>query len=166
MILGMSIHAFTVLHTLISLIAIGFGVVVAVGLVTGRRMDAFTGAFLFTTALTSITGFLFPGKIDPARIVGIISLLVLALAIYAWYFRELAHGWRATYVSAALVAFYLNCFVAVTQTFQKIPFFHALAPKGNEPPFAIAQLALLVVFIVLGFLAVRRFPPPVQIVVA
>ena len=166
MILGMSVHAFTVLHTFISLIAIAFGAVVAVGLIAGRRMSAFTGAFLSTTALTSITGFLFPGKLDPARIVGLLSLLVLALAIYAYYVRELAHGWRATYVSSALVALYLNCFVAVIQAFQKIPFLHVMAPNGNEAPFAITQLALLALFITLGFVSVRRFHPPVQIVVA
>ena len=66
-------------------------------------------------------------------------------------------GWRRIYVVCAMVALYLNCFVAVVQAFLKVPALHALAPHGNEPAFLIAQLALLAIFVWLTIVAARRF---------
>ena len=158
MVLGMSLATFTLLHVLISLIGIGSGLVVAYGLLASKPLDVSTATFLTTTVLTSLTGFLFPVEhLLPSHIVGIISLVVLALAIFARYGRRLAGSWRWIYVVSAVIALYLNCFVAVVQSFMKVPALHALAPTQKEPPFLIAQIALMVVFIVLGIFAVRNF---------
>jgi hypothetical protein len=159
----MSTATFTLLHVLISLIGIFTGLVVAAGLWTGKRLDTWTGAFLLTTVLTSVTGFMFPVPgFDPARVVGIISLLVLATAILGFYVFHVAGLWRWIYVTTALIALYLNCFVAVVQSFQKIPALHALAPNGSEPPFVAAQVTLMLAFVVIGVVCVRRFHPTTQ----
>ena len=160
MILGMSIGTFTLLHVIISLVGIATGLVVAAGLCNGKRLNGWTGVFLVTTVLTSATGFLFPGTgFDPARVVGVISLVVLAVAILAFYTYHVAGAWRWIYVTTALIALYLNCFVAVVQSFQKIPALHALAPKGTEAPFVAAQATLMLAFIIVGIVSVKRFHP-------
>jgi hypothetical protein len=156
----MSIATFTLLHVIISLIGIATGLVVAAGLWNGKRLDSWTGIFLLTTVLTSVTGFMFPGTgFDPARVVGVISLVALAIAILGFYAYHLAGAWRWIYVTTGLFALYLNCFVAVVQSFQKIPALHALAPNGNEAPFVAAQVTLMLAFIIIGVVAVKRFHP-------
>jgi uncharacterized membrane protein SirB2 len=102
---------------------------------------------------------MFPGSIDPAKVIGILSLIVLAIALVALYVNRLAGPWRWIYVITALVALYLNVFVAVVQSFQKLPPLAALAPTQSEPPFVVAQVAVMAIFIALGVLAVRRFHP-------
>lgn len=150
--------AFTLFHVAISLLAIGSGFVALAGLISGKRLDGRTAFFLATTVATSVTGFLFPiTRLTPGLVLGAISLVVLALAIYARYAGHLAGIWRPVYVVTAVVAVYLNVFVLIVQSFQKVPALHALAPTGSEPPFAIAQGLALVAFIGLGVLAVRRF---------
>jgi hypothetical protein len=134
MILGMSLSTFTLVHVLLSLAGIGTGFIVLFGLLNGKRLDGWTAIFLTTTALTSLTGFLFPFEhLLPSHIVGILSLLVLAVAILARYVFHMAGAWRGTYVITAAIALYLNVFVAVVQSFLKIPALHALAPAGKEP---------------------------------
>ena len=124
----------------------------------GKRLDGWTSIFLTTTVLTSVTGFLFPFEgLKPSYIVGGISLLVLAIAIWARYGGRLAGPSRWIYVVTAAVALYLNCFVAVVQSFLKIPALHALAPTGSEPPFLIAQLLVLAIFVWLTWRAAKRF---------
>jgi uncharacterized membrane protein SirB2 len=158
MILGMSTSTFTLLHVLISLAGIASGFIVVYGLSTGKRLDSWTAIFLTTTVLTSLTGFLFPVEhLLPSHVVGVISLVVLAVAILARYPLRLAGPWRWIYVVCALFALYLNCFVAVVQSFLKVAGLKALAPTQKEPPFLIAQLALIALFIVLGILAVKKF---------
>lgn len=168
MILGMSVAAFTQLHVIISLIAIVSGIIVALGMLGARRMPGMTALFLITTVATSFTGFMFDtpvdaprviGSLDPAKIIGLISLVFLALAILALYSYKLASSWRAVYVISALVALYFNCFVLVVQSFQKISFFHALAPTQKEPPFAVAQAILLILFVGIGIAAFKKFRP-------
>jgi hypothetical protein len=160
MILGMSVGAFTTLHVIISLIAILAGLVAVVAMIGNHRLNGVTALFLFTTLLTSVTGFFFHSKaIGPPHIVGVISLVVLAIALWALYGRKLVGVWRRVYVVTAVVALYLNGFVAVVQAFDKFPALHALAPKGTEPPFALGQGATLVVFVILGYLAVRKYRP-------
>jgi hypothetical protein len=145
-------------HVAISLVAILAGFVVAWGLVTGKRLDGWTALFLVTTVLTSLTGFLFPvDRFLPSHAIAILSLVVLAAAIYACYTRRLTGGWRLVYVIGAVAAFYLNFFVLVVQAFLKVPPLHELAPQGNEPPFAVVQLIVLAAFVVLGVLAAVRF---------
>ena len=160
MVFGMSLATYTLIHVIISLIGIGSGLVVLFGMFSSKRLDALTALFLATTALTSLTGFGFPFEhVTPGIILGILSLLVLALAIPARYSFHMAGKWRAIYVITAVIALYFNCFVLIAQSFLKIPALHALAPKGNEPPFAIAQGILLLLFIVAGTLAVKKFHP-------
>jgi hypothetical protein len=160
MTLGLSLSAFTTLHVVISLIGIATGFIVVYGLLNAQRMEAWTAVFLVTTILTSVTGFMFPiGGMTPALAVGAISLAVLAIAVLALYVFRLAGPWRWIYVVSALVALYLNAFVGVVQAFKQLAFLQPLAPTQSEPPFAAAQLAVLVLFLVLGFLAVRWFHP-------
>jgi hypothetical protein len=123
-----------------------------------QRLNAMTALFLATTALTSITGFLFPNEhVTPGIVIGILSMVILALAAAARYAFHLTGAWRRTYVISASIALYFNCFVAMAQSFMKIPALHAMAPHGNEPPFAIAQGVLLVVFVVLTIFAAKKF---------
>jgi hypothetical protein len=158
MILGMTLAAFTLFHVVISLVGIASGLIVAYGLLRGKRFDTWTAIFLLFTVLTSVTGFLFPfTHLLPSHIVGIISLVVLVIAILARYPLHLNGVWRLTYVISALLALYLNVFVLVAQLFLKVPALNALAPTGKEPPFLIAQLTVMAVFVVLTVLAAKRF---------
>ncbi len=160
MILGLSVYAFTVLHVVISLIAIAAGLSVVAGMLRSDSVSAWTAVFLTTTVLTVATGFLFPiTAFTPALGVGIVCAVALAAALMALYGFHLAGPWRLTYIVAAIFALYLNAFVAVVQAFQKLPWLHALAPTQSEPAFVAAQTALLIVFVVLGVLGARRFYP-------
>jgi hypothetical protein len=150
------------IHTWLSLIGLASGIVVLFGLLQARPLNGWTGVFLATTVLTSVTGYGLPADgILPSHIVGAISLAVLAVAILARYVYRLAGSWRWIYVVAAMAALYLNAFVAVVQLFRKVPALSALAPTESEPPFAIAQGVLLVVAVVLTIWAARAFRPAV-----
>ena len=158
MILGLSTATFTSVHVALSLIGIVSGVIVLYGMVRATRLDGWTALFLATTVLTSVTAFFFPStSFGPAHVVGVLSLVVLAAAIVALYFFRLAGPWRWIYIVGAVLALYLNVFVAVVQAFQKLPRLAALAPTQSEPPFLIAQLVVMAIFIVLGVVAVKRF---------
>jgi hypothetical protein len=158
---------FTLVHVAISLVGILSGLVVAYGLLTAKRLDGWTALFLVTTVATSVTGFFFPfNGVTPGIVLGILSLVVLAIAIYARYSRQLAGGWRRTYVISSIIALYFNVFVLVAQLFQKVPALHALAPTQKEPPFAVSQLVVMALFIAVGIASAKRFrepgPIPVQ----
>jgi hypothetical protein len=158
MILGMSTATYTLIHVIISLVAIGSGFIVLFGLLTGKRLDGLTALFLMITVLTSVTGFGFPfDHLSPAHEVGIISLVVLAIAILARYAFQLAGKWRWIYAVTAVMALYLNVFVLIVQSFLKIPTLKAMAPTQTEPPFLIAQVVVMLLFIVLGIFAVKKF---------
>jgi hypothetical protein len=162
MILGMSLSTFTMLHVIISLIGIVSGLVVLYGLFGSKVMPGMTALFLLTTILTSATGFLFPfDKLLPSHMVGVLSLVLLAIACIALYGMKLAGPWRWIYTLTALIALYLNVFVLIIQSFLKIGPLHALAPSvpPSEPPFAVVQGIVLVLFIVAIIGAVRRFRP-------
>jgi hypothetical protein len=156
----MMLKTLTLVHVVISLLGILAGFVVITGMLDADPMDGWTQFFLWTTVLTSVTGFMFPfQRLLPSHIFGVISLVVLAAAIYARYPGQLAGGWRLTYIIGAVVAQYLNVFVLVVQMFQKIPALKKFAPTQKEPPFALAQLAALIAFVALGILAATRFHP-------
>jgi hypothetical protein len=160
MILGMSIASFTLLHVIISLVGIVSGLIVLFAMMGGKQSGGWTELFLVATIATSVTGFLFPiTGFGPPEIVGIISLVVLAVALLALYGQHLAGAWRWIYIVSAAVALYLNVFVSVAQAFQKVSFLQPLAPTQSEPPFLVAQVVVMIAFIVLGYLAVRRFHP-------
>ena len=156
----MILEIYTLLHVIISLIGIFSGLVVLFGLLSAKHLDGWTKWFLITTVLTSVTGFFFPFHgFTPAIGVGIISLLVLAVAVYARYPRQLAGHWRWIYVVTAVIALYLNVFVAVVQAFEKVPALKVMAPTQTEPPFKVTQLVVLALFVVLGIVAAIRFRP-------
>jgi hypothetical protein len=158
MIFGVTLGTYTFIHVLIGLVGIGSGLVVIFGLLGGKRLDGWTGLFLATTVLTSVTGFGFPYEhLLPSHIVGIISLLILAAAIPARYVFHLTGAWRLIYVVGSGMALYLNVFVLVAQGFLKVPALKALAPTQKEPPFLVAQLVVLLIFAGLIILATKRF---------
>ena len=156
MVMGMS--AFTFVHVLLSLVGIFSGFVVAFGLFGGKLLNGWIGLFLLSTIATSVTGFMFPfHKFLPSHGVGIVSLIVLAVAVFALYNRHLAGAWRRTFAITAIAALYLNVFVLIVQLFLKVPALNALAPTQSELPFKIAQLTALVFFVLVGFLASKKF---------
>ena len=160
MIAGLSIENFTILHTAISLIGIVGGLIVLAGMLRARRLPGWTAVFLVTTLLTSVTGFMFPiNGLTPAIVFGLISIVILAIALAALYLKHLSGAWRWIYVTTALVALYLNVFVLIVQSFQKLPALQKLAPTQSEPPFLIAQAVALIAFLILGAMAARKFRP-------
>lgn len=152
------ITALILIHVLISFAALGAGFVLLQSMTKGRRQDNWHDFFLAGTIATSLSGFIIPAqKLLPSHVVGFVSLVALALAVYARYGKHLAGGWRRVYANSALTAFYFNVFVLVAQAFKQVPALHALAPTQAEPPFAIAQLLTLVAFVWAGRRAVRGF---------
>jgi hypothetical protein len=157
---GIPTPLFLQIHVALSLIALVAGLIVVYGWLSGKAFAALTALFLATLILTSITGFpLPPFGFDPPRAVGVVSLMLLAAAVLALYAFRHSGPWRWIYVVTAMTALYLDAFVGVIQAFAKLPFLHELAPTQSEPPFLIVQIVVLVIFVVLGILAVRRFHP-------
>jgi hypothetical protein len=157
---GIPTDTFVQVHVLISLIGIASGLIALYGLLAGKLLRGWTALFLAATILTSVTGFpLPPFGFDPPRIVGTISLLLLAAAVVALYGFHLAGPWRWTYLGGAIAALYLNVFVGVIQAFGKLSFLQAVAPTQSEPPFVIAQLVVLVAFVAFGVVAAMKFHP-------
>jgi hypothetical protein len=156
MILGMT--PFTFFHVVISLVAIVAGLMIAFGMMSGKRLNGWTALFLLMAVATDITGFMFPYHgFTPGIGVGIVSMVVLAIALFARYSRHMAGGWRSIYAITAIIAVYFNIFVLVAQLFEHVPSLHVLAPTGSEPPFLIAQVIVMVIFIALGIAAVKGF---------
>jgi len=156
----MILQIYTIVHTLISLVAIFTGIVVLFGMIAGKRLDGWTKWFLTTAVLTTVTGFFFPiHGFTPAIGLGIISLPFLAITILARCSRHLAGAWRWIYVIGAVICLYFNLFVLVVQLFEKVPALHALAPTQTESPFKLTQLVVLMLSTVLAIVAVIRFRP-------
>lgn len=151
---------FTLVHVLLSVIGIVAGLVVVGAFMSGKRFSSWDAIFLVTTILTNVTGFLFPFVVlMPSHILGGLSLVALAIALVALYGKHLTGGWRGVYVVTAVVALYFNVFVLIAQLFHRIPAMIALAPQQKEPPFAVTQLVVLVIFVVLGRAAWKGFVP-------
>jgi hypothetical protein len=160
MILGMSLSTFTAVHVMISLVGISAGFAVIFGMMKSKTVNGLTAVFLLTTVLTGVTGFGFPfHQLSPAHKVGMISLVFLAIAILARYSYRMVGKWRSIFVVTAIIAQYLNFFVLVVQAFEKVPSLNAMAPTQKEPPFLVAQLAVLAIFILLTIFAIRKFHP-------
>src|SRR5437870_10581108 len=160
------LQIYTIIHTLISLVAIFTGFVVVFGMLAGKRLDGWTKWFLITAVGTTITGFFFPFHgFTPAIGLGIISLPFLALTIFARYPKHLAGPWRWIYVIGAVICLYFNLFVAVVQAFEKIPALHALAPTQSEPPFKLTHVVVLLVSVLLAIVAAIRFHPEPRVVI-
>jgi hypothetical protein len=155
---GMTLATFTAVHVVLSLIGIVTGFVVVFSFLGGQRLRVWTGLFLLTSLATSVTGFAFPvDHLLPSHVVGALSLVVLAVAIIALYGLHYRSIWRGIYVVCMALALYFNVFVGVVQAFLKLPALHALAPQQTEPPFVVAQLLVLALFIALTVVAVKRF---------
>jgi hypothetical protein len=153
-----AVSALTLFHVLVSLVAIVAGIPVVYGFLKSQIYPRWTTLYIATTALTLITSFLFPfNGFTPAIGVGILCILIFIPTLYAKYRTSLTGFWRFVYVAGSVALLYFNCFVLIAQSFQKVPFLHVLAPKGDEPPFLVAQVILLLAAIVFGFLSVRRF---------
>jgi len=158
MVLGMSLATYTAVHVVISLIAIASGLVVLYGLLKAKPLNGTTALFLTTTVLTSVTGFGFPFMgVTPAIKLGIISFVLLAIAVIARYPLRMSGIWRKAYVISAIMALYFNVFVLIVQSFEKVPALKAVAPTQKEAPFVAAQVFVLAVFVVLTYLAAKRF---------
>jgi hypothetical protein len=152
------ITTFTLIHVVLSLVGIFAGLVVAGGFVAGKRLDGWTDVFLVSTVLTNVTGFGFPFvSLLPSHIVGVISLIVLAVVIGARYWKHLAGGWHGVFVVGAVLALYLNVFVLLAQLFLRLPALIVAAPTQKEPPFLVTQLVVLALFIWLGQAARRGY---------
>src|SRR6266542_6606619 len=151
---------YTIIHTVISLIAIFTGIAVLFRMLAGKRLDGWTKWFLTTAVLTTVTGFFFPFHgFTPAIGLGIISLPFLAITIFARYSKHLAGAWRWSYVIGAVICLYFNLFVLVVQLFEKVPALHAMASTQTVSPFKLTQLIVLTTFILLGIVAVIRLHP-------
>jgi hypothetical protein len=149
--------AFTLFHVLLSLVGIVAGFVAMFGWLRHERLERWTLVFLSTTVATSVTGFLFPyTQFLPSHAVGIISLLILPVAIVGYYVYRLSGPWRWLYPVTSVLALYLNMFVLVVQLFLKVPPLRALAPTQTEAPFLVAQLLNLAFFIWLGIATAQR----------
>ena len=165
MILGMSLSTFVTVHVIISLIGIVAGIIVMFGLLGSNRMPGLTAIFLLFTILINATGFLIPPLLSetllPSHMIGILSLVLLAIACIALYGLKLSGAWRWIYVVTAMLSLYLNVFVLIIQSFLKVPALHALAPSvpPSEPPFAIVQGIVLLFFVIVIIGAVRRYRP-------
>jgi len=151
------------LHLVVCFIALIAGAVVLVALCNGRHQPAWVAVLLLSSALISITGFPLPSPPgtptpDPAQVVGVLELVVVVIAALALYGGRLARIWGGLYDVTIVLAVYLNVFVTVAQAFSKVGFLHALAPTGKEPPFLIAQVLTLALFVVIGVIAFKRFP--------
>jgi hypothetical protein len=156
--MSFAITALTCIHVALSLAGIGSGLVVMYGLLAAKRFDTWTAVFLATTVGTSVTGFLFPfERFLPSHAVGVVSLLVLAIAIVARYARHLAGAWRRVYVISAVMALYLNVFVLIAQLFLKVPALKDTAPTQSEPPFLVSQLVLLALAVGFCVAAAMKF---------
>ena len=152
------ITTFTLIHVVLSLVGIIAGLIVAGGLVAGKRLDGWTGVFLVSTVLTNVSGFGFPFvSLLPSHIIGVLSLVVLAIVIVARYLKHLAGVWLGVYVVGAVLALYLNVFVLLAQLFLRLPALIVAAPTQKEPPFLVTQLIVLALFLWLGRTARRGF---------
>lgn len=161
MVLGMTLPMFTLVHVIISLIAIALGIVVMARFLSGREWDTATLGFLVMTALTNITGFLFPFKgVTPGIVLGVLGTVSLAVAVLTRYALHLK--WRRTYVIAICISLYFNVFVLIVQSFEKTPALHALAPTQKEPPFALAQGVVLAAFVIATVFAAKKFRGKLQ----
>ena len=154
----MNLSTFTWIHVALSLVGLISGLAVVIGLLAAKKLDGWTALYLASAVATSATGFGFPfERFGASHWISVVSLVVLAGAILARYVFHLAGAWRWIYVVGVVVSLYLLVFVAIAQAFLKVPALNALAPTQSEPPFAIAELGAMAVFVVLAIVAAKSF---------
>ena len=157
MILGLSVPTYTLVHVIISLVAVGSGIAVALAMMNNNRLPGWTALFLLTTALTSVTGFFLFTQFGPPHVFGIVTLIVMIPVLLGRYVYDLRGWWRLIYIVGALLVLWLNAVVAVIQFFEKFTFLKPLAPTQTEPPFVITQVVVLALVVVAGIVAAFRF---------
>jgi hypothetical protein len=156
----MILQIYTIIHTLISLVAIFTGFIVLFGLLSSERLDGWTKWFLISAVATTVTGFFFPFHgLTPAFKLGIISAVILAITIYARYFKNLSGPWRWLYAAGAVTSLYFNVVVLIVQSFEKVPALYSFAPTQTEQPFKVTQLVALALFMLFTIVAAIRFRP-------
>jgi hypothetical protein len=157
---GIPTHLFLQIHVAISLIALVAGLIALYGWINNKNWNGWTAVFFATIILTSVTGFPLPlFGLDPTRMVGILSLILLAMAVLGIYVFRISGPWRWIFIITATAALWLDALVGVIQAFAKLPSLHEFAPNGSEPPFLIVQLIVLAIFVLLGYWALRKFHP-------
>lgn len=173
MIVGLSVQTFTIIHVIISLLAIASGFVVVFGLIGSHRLPKLTSLFWTMTVLTTVTGFMFflsPTQakvLTPAAATGVVATLFFVLGLIALYGKQLYGRWRWIYAVSATVSLYLNIFVLIVQSFQKLTILNpaaSLTPPFPNPPFepvqfnfAVAQGAALIIAVMLGIVTALKF---------
>jgi hypothetical protein len=170
MIVGLSIATFTLVHVIITLIAIASGLIVVFGLIGSHRLPKLTALFWLTTVLTSVTGFMFflaptqAKMFTPAAGAGVVATVVFLVALFALYVRHLYGKWRWIYAITTVISLYLNVFVLIVQSFEKIKLINPAAPMVGPPfapptdfQFAVTQGVMLVIFVMLGLIAAIKF---------
>jgi hypothetical protein len=155
-ILGLSPFGFV--HTALSLLAVVSGLIVVVGLLAAKRLDAWTAVYLTSALATTVTGFGFPGSFGVPQYVGMVALAFLVVAGLARYAFRLRGVWRPIYAFAAVLGVWSLVFFVVGEAFLRTPL-NALAPTLTEPPFLLAELAALVLFVTLAIAAAMKFRP-------
>jgi hypothetical protein len=169
LILGINRSAFVAVHAFIGIVAIFMGFVVLFGLLNGKLSRPWNAVFLLTTLLTSASGLLFSStKVTPGIVLGIVSLIILGIAIIALYGFHLQGLWRTSYVLSSMVPFYFNLAILFAIGFVRIPTLRQLASATDGTAFKIAEALLLVLATSVIAIAVRKFrlnPHPVWSIV-
>lgn len=139
---------YTLIHVVLSLAAIVVGIPAITQMLRGTTRTANVFWFFCLTTLTCLTGFGFPiSSITPAHVLGVVTLGLLAISYFARSRSLASSRWRLAFLLTAIAAQYLNTFVLVVQSFQKISFLHSLAPTQSELPFIVAQLLTAALFV-------------------
>ena len=160
MVLGMSLPAFTAVHVLLSLVGIVAGLIAMWGLLRTTLLRGWTWLFLLMALATSITGFMFPVTgLKPSHVFGVVTLVLLALAIAALVVKRLEGRWRTVYVVSAMLTLYLNVVVLIVQMFEKVAPLAELEPTQGKWPLLATQGAALVFFAGATALGTARFKP-------
>lgn len=158
--IDLAISQFGWFHTILSIIALFAGIAMVREFLASRSGSGLAALFLTSAVATSLTGFGFPGGLDPAKIVGINSLVLLMVAGLARYVYDLAGWWRRIYAAAVTFAVYFLVFVTIAESFKRVPSLKAMAPTLTETPFKIVQLVALLIFIALAVVSSVRIRSP------
>ncbi len=143
------LDVFTVVHVVISLVAIVTGFIAMAQMLQDHTSNTVTGTFLSMTLLTSLSGFGFPAaQITPAHVFGVMSMALLATAFIALYVRRAMGVWKMTYILTAVLSQYLNVVVLIVQSFQKLSPLRVIAPPDAPLSIVLVQTTVAIGFIV------------------
>jgi membrane-bound metal-dependent hydrolase YbcI (DUF457 family) len=149
----------SVVHIVLSFVALASGLTVVAGLLAARSLDNLTALYFASSAAADVTGFALSTHFGIAHYIGLISVVALLVAIVARYVFRLAGIWRPTYAAATVVSVHVLVFFTIGEGFLRIPALNALAPTLTERPFAVAQIAVFLLFVGFAIAAAVRFKP-------